>query len=137
MTENGQRLPAGPAVKKVPSPYEIWQQTEQVPIVGGLIVPDLRGDLPMELWPRKGVKGAFIGLKGGEQSLDAYVIDIPPTKNTEPEKYMFEEEYVVLSGRGATTIWLEGGKKQTFEWQAGSVFSPPMNAWRQHFNGSP
>ena len=136
MREQGQRVPAGPAVKKAPSFYEVWRQREGVPVVTGLIVPDLRGDLPLRTWPRKGVKGTFIGLRGGEQSLDAYVIEIPPTGNTEPEKYMFEEEYVVLCGRGASTIWLEGGRKQTFEWQEGSVFSPPMNAWRQHFNGS-
>jgi quercetin dioxygenase-like cupin family protein len=119
------------------SPYAIWQKQEGVPIIGGLMVPDLRGDLPMSLWPRKGVKGAYIKLLGGEESMDAHVVEIPPTGNTEPEKYMFEEEIVVLSGRGATTIWLEGGRKQTFEWQDGSVFSPPMNCWRQHFNGSP
>lgn len=120
-----------------PSPYAVWQETEGVPIVRGLIVPDLRGDLPMETWPRKGVKGVFIKLRGGEESMDAYVIDIPPRGNTEAEKYMFEEQVVVLSGRGATTVWLEGGAKQTFEWQEGSVFSPPMNSWRQHFNGAP
>ena len=131
------RVPAGPAVKREPSYYELWLEREGMPSMGGLIVPDLRGDLPMKLWDRKGVEGTLLGLRGGEQSMDAYVLDIPPTKNTEAEKYMFEEEYVVLSGRGATTIWLEGGEKQTFEWQEGSVFSPPMNSWRQHFNGSP
>ena len=131
------RVPAGPAVKREPSYYELWLEREGMPSMGGLIVPDLRGDLQMKLWDRKGVEGTLLGLRGGEQSMDAYVLDIPPTKNTEAEKYMFEEEYVVLSGRGATTIWLEGGEKQTFEWQEGSVFSPPMNSWRQHFNGSP
>ncbi len=42
----------------------------------------------------------------------------------------------VLGGRGATSIGWADGKKQTFEWQAGSLFSPPLNTWRQHFNGS-
>jgi len=121
---------------KPPSPYAVWQEKQGVPIVGGLIIPDLRGDIPTKMWDRKGVKGAFIKLVGGEESMDAYIVDIPPGGNTEPEKYMFEEEVVVLSGRGASSIWLPGGKKQTFEWQGGSVFSPPMNSWRQHFNGS-
>jgi quercetin dioxygenase-like cupin family protein len=119
-----------------PSPYAVWQKQEGVPIIGGLMVPDLRADLPMAMWRRKGVKGAFIRLLGGEESMDAHLVDVPPQGHTNPEKYMFEEEIVVLSGRGASTIWLDGGKKQTFEWHQGSVFSPPLNCWRQHFNGS-
>jgi gentisate 1,2-dioxygenase len=119
------------------SPYAAWQKSEGVPIISGLIVDDIHGELPLQIWPRKGVKGAFINLKGGEGSMDAHVIEIPPTGQTEPEHYMFEEIVIVLSGRGATSIWLEGGAKQTFEWQKGSVFSPPINSWRQHFNGTP
>ena len=111
--------------KKSTTPYREWQESEGVPVVEGLIVPDLRGDIPMEKWARKGVKGAFLDLLGAEEAMDAYIVEIPPAGNTEPEKYMFEEETFVVSGRGATTIWLEGGKKHTFEWQEGSVFSPP------------
>ncbi len=33
-------------------------------------------------------------------------------------------------------MWNEGGKSLTFEWKRGSVFSPPLNAWHRHFNGS-
>jgi quercetin dioxygenase-like cupin family protein len=119
-----------------PSPYSKWLKQEGVPVLGGLMVKDVRGELPMQMWPRKGVKGLYLNLLGGEESLDSYIIEIPPTGRTEPEKYMFEEEIVVLSGRGASTVWIDEKKKQTFEWKQGSVFSPPINAWRQHFNGS-
>ncbi len=130
---------SGPGKKRAalpPSPYQQWVESEGVPVLDGFIVPDIRGNLPLEHWARKGVPGCFVKLRGGEGALDAYVIEIPAKGHTEPEKYMFEEEYVVLSGRGATSVWTDKGDKQTFEWQEGSIFSPPMNSWRQHFNGS-
>jgi hypothetical protein len=30
----------------------------------------------------------------------------------------------------------EGGKSQQFEWETGSVFSPPLNSWRNLYNGT-
>src|SRR5688572_27951213 len=82
----------------------------------------------MAMWPGRDEKGAFIRVLGSEESMDAHVVDIPAKGNTKAEKYMFEEEIVILSGRGATTICFEVEKKATFEWQKGSVFSPPMNS---------
>ncbi len=48
---------------------------------------------------------------------------------------MFEEIYLVIEGRGTTEVWLEGEtKRHVFEWQPGSLFSIPMNAWFQIVN---
>lgn len=125
------------AERKIPpSPYELWLRAEGVPVLGGMMLENVHGDLPLEHWPRKGVKGCFINLVGGEESMDSYIIEIPPGGQTEPERFMFEEEIVVLSGRGASSIWNKDGSKHTFEWGPGSLFSPPMNTFRQHFNGS-
>ncbi len=115
------------------TPYELWQQEEGLPIARGHSVEDLRG-LALGPWKRKGVAGAFVNLVGSGRTCDAYVCEIPPQRQTTAERYLFEELIYVLQGRGATTVWHEGGAKRTFEWQEGSLFSPPLNSWRQHFN---
>jgi hypothetical protein len=63
-------------------------------------------------------------------------LEIPSGKGLKPQRLLFEEQIFVVQGRGATTIWNDENRKITFEWQTGSLFSPPLNTWRQHFNGS-
>lgn len=115
------------------TPYEKWQSGEGIRSHKGFAA-DLN-TIEAEPWPRKAAKGVFINL-ADQESLDAYVLEIPPGGKTAPLRHMFEEAIHVLSGRGATTVWYDGMPKRTFEWQAGSLFSPPLNAWHQHFNGS-
>src|SRR5262249_52810380 len=67
---------------------------------------------------------------------DGYVLEIAPGKSIPPQRYIFEEIIFVLEGSGSTAVWYEDNKKVTFEWQAGRLFSPPCNSWRQHFNAS-
>ena len=114
--------------------YEQWQQDEGVIIHGGLYIKDLYS-LELSDWPRKGVKGAVVYLDGDEDT-DEHVVEIGPAGKTNPERHMFNEVVYVLSGRGATSVWYDEGKKETFEWKEGAYFSIPMNAWCQHFNGS-
>src|SRR5205814_10177352 len=50
---------------------------------------------------------------------------------------MCEEQGLIITGGGATKFWREGSMNPiTLEWQAGSLFSPPINCKHQHFNGS-
>lgn len=114
--------------------YERWQQSQGIPIVKGYYVDDIN-TVSVLPWPLKGGLGCFIDLEGAEQSSGAYVCEIPPGVSLRPQKHLFEELIIIISGRGATTIWKEGGAKQTFEWAEGSLFSPPLNTWHQHFNG--
>jgi quercetin dioxygenase-like cupin family protein len=115
------------------SPYEIWQEWERIPIYKDFIVENL---LQLELgsWTRTGGKAAFVNMDGAGETCDAVVQEIPPGGQLKPQHHMFEEVILVLEGQGATTLWNEAGKKHTLEWQAGSLFSPPLNTWYQHFN---
>lgn len=121
-------------IQKNISFYEKWIETEGIPVMSGLSVEDLN-KAPLKPWKRKGGLGAYINLEDAGSHLSAYLCEIPPGGQLSPQKHMFEEVIYVLSGRGATTIWNEGGGKQSFEWQEGSLFSPPLNVWHQHFNG--
>ena len=116
------------------SPYQKWQEKEAIPVYTGCFIEDTM-TLHLGDWRRLGGKGAYLNLGGGEES-DGYIAEIPPKEALNVEHHMFEEIIYILSGKGATSIWQNGGAKQTFEWQAGSLFAIPLNAWHQHFNGS-
>jgi quercetin dioxygenase-like cupin family protein len=116
------------------APYEEWQKAEGIPSLGGFCIEDLNS-VPLSPWVRTGGLGSFINLIGAEMSLDGYLVEIPPGRSLKPEHHMYEELIFVLQGRGATTIWTEEGGKQSLEWEEGSLFSPPLNVWHQHFNG--
>ncbi len=114
--------------------YQKWIEEEGIPVIKGYNIPDLM-TVELKPWERKGGLGAFIQLVGGEGVDDAYLCEIPPGASLKPQRHVFDELIYILSGNGATTIWDEDSQKQTFEWQEGSLFSPPLNAWHQHFNG--
>jgi hypothetical protein len=116
------------------STYEEFLEHEKIPVVTGFFIEDIR-KVELAPWERMGGRGAYLNLEGSEGVNDSYVCEIPPGKSLKPQRHMFEELIFVVSGRGATTVWRDGVGKQTFEWQEGSLFSPPLNAWYQHFNG--
>ena len=112
--------------------YDRWQRSEGIPVCQGAYVADMYS-LEVKPWARTGQQGAFINL-AGQQHDDAYVLEIAPGAQTEVMHHLFEAAIYVLEGRGATTVWQPGTAKQTVEWHKGSVFSPPLNCFYQHFN---
>jgi quercetin dioxygenase-like cupin family protein len=115
--------------------YQAWQQSEGVPSVTGFYVKDLN-TLELAPWPRKGGRGAFVNLEGTGGVNDMHVVEIAPGGKSEPERHIYEEMVYVLSGRGSTQVWSEGGQKSSFEWGTGSLFAIPVNANYQVFNAS-
>jgi quercetin dioxygenase-like cupin family protein len=115
--------------------YERFLEQEGLPVITGYSASDLL-TVPLKPWKRKGGNGAYINLMGAEESVNAYLCEIPSGKSLLPQRHLYEETIYILRGIGATSIWVDGGGRNTLEWQEGSLFSPPLNTWHQHFNGS-
>ena len=132
----GQQI-AGRVVNKVlPTPYEVFMNEQEIPIYRGMGVYDVR-QLPVKPWKRMGGRGTFIELDGQAGMYGIYLVEIPAGGALNPERHVYEEIFLVIEGRGTTEVWLDDKpKKQAFEWQPGSHFSVPLNAWHRLINGT-
>ncbi|HWO42345.1 MAG TPA: cupin domain-containing protein, partial [Candidatus Eisenbacteria bacterium] len=119
------------------TPFEAWIESEGVPIIREFVVRDLR-NIGLGPWDRLGASGAWLVLgSANDQTATApYVCEIPPGGSIVPEKHMFEEIVFILDGVGATEVWIDEKRKQSFEWGPNSLFAPPLNTWHRLINGS-
>ncbi|MDP2730072.1 MAG: cupin domain-containing protein [Dehalococcoidales bacterium] len=118
------------------SAYELFMEEENLPIYGGLGIYDSR-QLPLKPWKRMGGKGTYIELDGQAGYFGMYVVEIPAGGVLNPERHFYEETLFAIEGRGSTEIWQDGSsKKQTFEWQGGAFFAPPLNVWHRLVNAT-
>lgn len=115
--------------------YSLWQAEEGIPIYNTFFVGDMK-QLALERWARLGADAAFLNLEGAGDSNNCYVAEIATGASTKPMHHMYEELIYILQGSGATKVWNGSSDSHSFEWQAGSLFSIPLNAHFQHFNTS-
>jgi mannose-6-phosphate isomerase-like protein (cupin superfamily) len=114
--------------------YNNWLKDEGVLVHTGYYIEDVR-TLPLARWDRAGCDAAFLTLSGQEGISEAHVIEIPPGQSLPPFKLALEQVAYVVQGMGLTTIsGGEGLAKNTFEWQAHSMFYIPANATYQLVN---
>jgi mannose-6-phosphate isomerase-like protein (cupin superfamily) len=116
------------------TPYTRWVRNEGLNIISGHYVANLH-TVELRPWPRRGGSAVFINHDASRTSNDCYVCEIPAGGKLAPQRQLFEEMILILSGRGSTTVWNDGARV-AFEWQQGALFAIPLNAWHQHFNGS-
>lgn len=114
-------------------PYLSWAQQEGVPITEDFGVDLLKA--PTSSWPRFGVDGGIVHLKGRGDFVSIFVLDLAPGAKTEPQRHLFEEVIYVLSGHGSTVVETDAGR-HSFEWGPKSLFALPLNATYRHFNSS-
>ena len=83
-------------------PYHDFVKSEGIPVIEEYAV-DCH-TVPLEPWERLGGLGAYVHLAGRSDYLSAYVVEIPPGGQLNPEQHMHDELIHVISGRGATVI---------------------------------
>ena len=121
---------------KQPTPYDAFMEEAGIPVFRDIGNSNVQ-NLPLVDWPRMGGRGHFIQLYGTEGKWGCYVVEVPPAGALNVEKHMYEEIFLVVEGRGTTEVWQEGDtRKHVFEWQKGSMFSIPMNAWFRIVNAT-
>jgi quercetin dioxygenase-like cupin family protein len=119
-----------------PSPYDNFMAGDGIPVFRDIGVRRVQ-DLPLAPWQRMGGRGTYIQLFGTEGKWGTYVVEVPKAGALNAEKHLYEEIFYVVEGRGSTEVWLDGDKKRhIFEWQSGSLFSIPVNAWHRIVNAT-
>jgi quercetin dioxygenase-like cupin family protein len=117
-------------------PYDRFIEAEGVPVYRGIGVRRVQ-DLPMATWKRLGGRGSYIQLYGTEGLWGCYVVEIPAAGALNVERHLYEKVALVVEGRGTTEVWQEGqSRRHVFEWQAGSLFTIPLNAWHRLVNAA-
>ncbi|MCH8916478.1 MAG: cupin domain-containing protein [Alphaproteobacteria bacterium] len=134
ITDTSQKAGLG-TFKRPPMPYDNFMVEEGIPIYRDYGVHKVQ-NLALKPWRRMGGKGAFIQLYGTEGLWGSYVVEVPGAGALNIERHMYEEQFLVVEGRGTTEVWQEGGEKRVFEWQKGSLFAIPLNAYHQIINAS-
>src|SRR3989449_7556418 len=109
-----------------------------------------REDMPWEL-SRQGLLKHLLneGMNTRMETVDAYMLIIPPGSRSGKHRHLAEECLYVLEGRGYdlhqdcdveitdTYHWKPQDEVKRFEWEAGDVIYVPPNTIHQHFNAAP
>jgi quercetin dioxygenase-like cupin family protein len=107
-------------------------------------------DMPWEM-SRQGLLKHLLneGMNTRMETVDAFMLIIPPGSRSGKRRQLAEECLYVLEGRGYdlhqdcdveitdTYHWTPQKEVKRFEWEAGDVIYVPPNTINQHFNASP
>jgi quercetin dioxygenase-like cupin family protein len=107
-------------------------------------------DMPWELSPQGLLKHLLNeGMNTRMETVDAYMLIIPPGSRSGKHRQLAEECLYVLEGRGYdlhqdcdveitdTYHWRPQDELKRYEWEAGDVIYIPPNTIQQHFNADP
>lgn len=111
--------------------YERWMDAQGIPVHREFYIEDL-DTVETAPWDFLGADAAFVDLEGAVDSNGAHVIRLAPGQGTRTHQQVFDEIVYVVSGQGLTEVELAGGGVATARWEAGALFSIPLNRQFRH-----
>ena len=78
-----------------------WCEKDGLSVIGGYGVDDLK-TASLKHWERSGGPAAYCHLEGSQGFVGVIVAEISAGKSLKPLRHMYEEQVLILSGRGAT-----------------------------------
>jgi quercetin dioxygenase-like cupin family protein len=108
----------------------------QHPPLTGMVVPDDLRTIELQERPWRNNRGYWFDL-GGNQVLSAHLAELKPGGNSVRHRHTTEAYIYIVAGRGYSIINYDDEDEVRVDWSEGTLFSPPVWAWHQHFNTDP
>ena len=85
--------------------------------------------------PWRNNKGLWFEL-AENRILSSHLAELAPGSNSVRHRHTTEAVIYIVKGSGYSICNYEGQPEERIDWQEGTLFSPPVWAWHQHFNAS-
>jgi gentisate 1,2-dioxygenase len=108
----------------------------QNPPLTGLVVPEDLRKIDLIKRPWRNNKGLWFDL-ADNNVIQAHLAEIPPGGHTTRHRHTTEAYIYIVKGHGYSIVNYEGEPEERVDWSEGTLFSPPVWAWHQHFNEDP
>lgn len=105
------------------------------PPLTGLVVPEDLRTIELVKRPWRNNKGLWFEL-GDNRILSSHLAELAPGTNSVRHRHTTEAYLYIVKGEGYSIINYEGQPEQRVDWSEGTLLSPPVWAWHQHFNTS-
>ena len=88
----------------------------------------------LEEWKERGGGGTNVMLEMANGSMAAHISEFPIGTYKKAHRHGPGFNVIIIKGKGFSLFWREGEPIRRYDWQDGSVFTPPPMMFHQHFN---
>jgi oxalate decarboxylase/phosphoglucose isomerase-like protein (cupin superfamily) len=91
-------------------------------------------NLPLVEAKERGAGGGHIRFNLAKSSLNAHISQMPVATYKKAHAHGPGAHVIMLTGEGYTLMWPEGEEPTRYDWQPGTLITPPTMWYHQHFN---